>query len=224
MTYLILQFNPGFNIRSLLYVFTSPNSFSETSTTSRSWLPAPGSFKGIFASKSGSVNDGSNNKFHGYDTISQTTNAYSYSYVTFKQNGKTMVLEQSNNGVTQPTNQNQQTNVVYAKKDLYIRSLTIYEGGRIYSNLDFSGEAKNTMFNDGKFNVIIVEQLTGKVLAHAHGVAQSNWTVPGWARFQVRFASVLPSQATSCAMIFEAGKPTGINGELLRVAVPVKCN
>lgn len=222
----MMQFNPGFSFRSLLFVLTSPNAGnSKQATSTREWLPAPGSFKGIFSPLYGTSSGGvaRMNEFNGY-----SQNGEQFDYVAYRQKGIAMAEGKASYPVTANSagvgTAVSPRNIVYADRGLYIRNLSLYEGGHVYSGLTFMGDAKNSLFVQGRFPIVIVEQTTGRVIARTYASATTNWSVPGWVRFGAKFDTVMQSNSSSCAMIFEAGAPTGSNNELLRVAIPVMCN
>lgn len=237
-----VKFNPGFSLRSLFYVFTSPNaslpknSATSTMVASTGWLPAPGSFKGLFHAQPAPTGDATNvgygTTFHGYDN---TADGGQFDYVTYRQQGIEMAQGKSTSGQYQSNTQNQtntqpsaavQQNIApsFAQKSAYLRSLSIYEGGHVYTGLSFTGEARNALFSNGRFPVIIVEQSTGRALAISFAEATTNWSTPGWVRFQVKMNTVSQSNAGACLMIFEQGRPQGSQLQPIRVAIPVQCN
>jgi hypothetical protein len=129
----------------------------------------------------------------------------------------------SNNSASVQSNATQ-TSVIYAQKELFIRNLTMYEGGHIYTGFEFTGEAKNIMFINGKFPIIIADQ-TGRVVAVMYGEATTDWTVPGWIKFHAKTNAVLPNGAR-CTMVFEQAKAQYYKEQTppMRVALPVLCN
>lgn len=225
--WLAATFNPGFSARSLLYILTSPNAVATSSPSS--WLPAPGSFKGVFASvkpvSGDSPSVGYGTVFHGYDN---SANGGQFDYVTYKQQGVAMAEGKGKlpaSGTQNTTGAVSQTNVsAYAQNGLYIRSLSVYEGGRVYPGLTFTGEARESMFSNGKFPVIIADKITGRVISVATAVATTNWSVPGWVRFGVTVNTILPNNSSSCLMIFEQGKTQASQSQPIRTAIPVTCN
>lgn len=223
--WLVTTLIPGISLRSFL-----PS--NGTSTEVQSWLPAPGSWKGVFGEQKtatgnlyvhGESYDGYSNAYNGNQGGAQVD------YVTYTVDGTQIIRgNNSNEVVFDSQNQissNQKVNPDgYSQRNLYIRNLSIYEGGHAYTGLSFVGEARNTMFQDGKFPIIIVNNV-GQVVSVSKAEATSNWSVPGWTKFQVKINDVLPNKVP-CTMVFESAKPTYSYqpNQTVRVAVPVMCN
>lgn len=115
---------------------------------------------------------------------------------------------------------------VAPSRSMYIRNLSIYENGHVYTGLSFVGEARNEMFSNGGFHVIVVDQ-RGVLVGTSRAVKQDNWSVPGWSRFTTRIDYVLPPGGAPCSMIFEQGRVSQYSGNTaqpVRVGIPVKCN
>ena len=115
----------------------------------------------------------------------------------------------------------------YSKKELYIRNLSIYEGGHIYTGLSFVGEARSTMFINGKFPIVIVDG-AGRVVTVTYAESTTDWSAPGWLRFQAKITTVLPNKV-QCGMIFEQARsssqyPYNDAASPVRVAIPILCN
>ena len=98
----------------------------------------------------------------------------------------------------------------------------MYEGGHIYTGFTVTGEARSTMFIDGKFPVVIADQ-SGKIITVTPAVATSNWSMPGWVKFQAKVSVVLPVNM-HCTVVFEQAREKGSKLLPARVAVPVLCN
>lgn len=104
-----------------------------------------------------------------------------------------------------------------------VRNLSIYEGGIVYTGLSFVGEARSSMFREGKFPIIVVDS-AGKIVGVSAAVAQTSWTVPGWVRFETRIGYALPNKIP-CKMIFEEALTQAERTRApARVAIPVRCN
>jgi hypothetical protein len=211
------------------------------------WLPAPGSFKGILGTpKVPSVSDNLYIPAPPYDGFK---NAYtaggsgggSAYYVTYTPNGVEVthnrqvttreevspsVQKKAQGGSVTPPPSIPTSAVTsvngYASKELYIRNLSIYEGGHVYTGLSFVGEARSSMFIQGKFPIIIANA-QGRAVAITTAYATTDWSVPGWVRFQTKITSVLPNK-TSCTMVFEQAMVQGTQKQPTRVAIPVLCN
>lgn len=115
----------------------------------------------------------------------------------------------------------------YSQKELYIRNLSIYEGGHIYTGLSFVGEARSSMFINGKFPIIIVDG-AGRVVTVIYAESTKDWATAGWVRFQTKISTVLPDKVR-CGMIFEQARsssqyPYNDTAQPVRVAIPVLCN
>ena len=111
-----------------------------------------------------------------------------------------------------------------ADRRLTIRNLSIYQGGHVYTGLAFVGEARSTMFRDGKFPIVVVDG-TGRLVGVSTAIAQTQWAVPGWVRFETKIMYPLPSNAP-CTMIFEEAL-TSSEQKLRapnRVSFGVRCN
>ncbi len=205
-------------------------SLNGTSTVQGSWLPAPGSFKGLLGNAS--VPDGKSNVYTPGKAYNGYGNAYNgnqgganVDFVTYTTEGEQIIRNQ-NNAVF---NSNEQFKVsqnggTSAQKNLYIRNLSIYEGGHAYTGLSFVGEARNTMFQNGKFPIIIINN-RGQVVSVSYAEATSNWSIPGWIRFQVKINDVLPDKVP-CTMVFEEARGTYTyqTNPPVRIAIPVMCN
>ncbi len=98
-----------------------------------------------------------------------------------------------------------------------IRNLSIFEGGHIYTGISFSGEAKETIFRDGKFPILIVDN-NGRIAGVSYAEQINMWATPGWARFQVKVQSVLPNRV-QCSMIFQSA-----NQQQVKYIIPITCN
>ncbi len=223
--WLVSTLIPGLSYRSIFLA-------NGTSTEARAWLPAPGSWKGVFGHQKtatgnlyihGDAYNGYGNTYNGNQGGAQVK------YVSYTVDGKEVVYgNNSNEVVFDSQNQiasNQNVNSEgYSQRNLYVRNLSIYEGGHAYTGLSFVGEARNTMFQEGKFPIIIVNNV-GQVVSVSKAEATSNWSVPGWTKFQVRINDTLPNKVP-CTMVFESAKPSYSYQyvQTIRVAVPVMCN
>lgn len=152
---------------------------------------------------------------------------YDYQGSSVKNNATTTVVvisPQASSSTTQPT---KPAPFVYSKKELYIRNLSIYEGGHLYMGLSFVGEAKSTMFINGGFPIIIAD-ISGKVIAVIKAEATNDFAPAGWTRFQTKIISALPNKVR-CSMVFEQAVnknqyPFNDGGQPVRVIIPVLCN
>jgi hypothetical protein len=182
--------------------FSPSQLFSSTSVLKRDWLPAPKNYRLAPVAQN---EDGS------YGTVYKPGPAFngyaSSSYVTYAgQANESNVNNQVFSGNTSS----------YAEKSLYIRNLSVYEGGNISYGITIVGEARGGMFKNGSFTVLVVDP-QGRVLGNAQAINTGTWSVPGWARFQVTIPTRLPTNAP-CGLIFlSANQP-------IKVALPVRCN
>ncbi|MFA5131912.1 MAG: hypothetical protein WC444_01140 [Candidatus Paceibacterota bacterium] len=217
-----------------LYPALSLRTFFLASGTENSWLPAPGSWGPLLGKQKvpseydniyvpgppyNGYSDVYNNPYGSGAQVDFIT--YTTTGVQITRNGQDITRDVSQGGQT-GTSQGGVDRNGYASKELYIRNLSIYQGGSIYTGISFVGEARNVMFSNGKFPIIIVDNM-GRVATVAIAEATSNWSVPGWARFQVKINGVMPVK-TACTMVFQSGVPENYNQTPLRVAIPIVCN
>lgn len=204
---------PSFTLKNFLAIGgNKPNSVD-------SWLPSPGSFGGLFSAfKNPNVNNMGNTNSSGVYTVNPTYSVNTAYYVDT--NGNNKIINTGNNS-TQVVVPDLKTNNQYSQKSLYIRNLSIYEGGHIYTGISFTGEARSTMFQNGKFPIVIIDN-TGKVASVATAEATSNWATAGWTRFQTKINTVLPNKV-SCTMVFQSANNTS-STQPVRVAIPILCN
>lgn len=221
----VATFVPAFGISSLLHR-------TSTSTESSSWLPSPRNYQGLFG-KAETPNEYSNvyvpgQMFNGY------TNAYrgneggaNVDFVTYTSTG-TQIIRGNQSAVfnnqeqfsqSQTNTQIQNGNV---QNNLFVRNISIYQGGHVYTGLSFVGEARESMFLNGKFPIVIVDQ-GGKIVSVSYAMATTNWTIPGWVKFQVKIVGSLPNK-TPCTMVFEQARIQNSQVVPVRVRLPVVCN
>jgi hypothetical protein len=154
-----------------------------------------------------------------------------YTYNTYDYSAYPTTLDEKGNYVIGSPKTNVQTkssgtaNMDSASdRRLTIRNLSIYQGGQVYTGLAFVGEARSTMFRDGKFPIVVVDG-AGRLVGVSTAIAQTQWSVPGWVRFEARINYVLPNNAP-CTMIFEEAL-TSSEQKLRapnRVSFGVRCN
>ncbi len=211
--WLVGMFIPSYKFRNI---------FSSTTHGGQGWLPAPGAWATLSKPK---TPNGTDTLYRGgiygtVDTPSYTmNNGIPVEFISYTQSGTQMkttintsnIYDQSFNGIASS----------YTEKSLYIRNLSIYEGGHVYTGLSFTGEARDTMFNNGKFPIIIADQ-TGKVVGIAIAEATTNWSIPGWVRFQVKINGVLPDKIP-CTMVFQSSV-TYQGKQPVRISIPIVCN
>lgn len=180
------------------------------------WLPAPGSLVKL--------------SFPTPKTPSSEDNVFTYGnnvtgsqvdYVTYTGDGMQIVHTSSGQNVNVNMSYGNAASSYYESRAKYIRNLSIYEGGHIYTGISFYGEAKSSMFQNGTFPIIIADN-TGRIISISTAEAMSTWSVPGWTRFYVKINAVLPDKI-HCTMVFQsAGSYT--TAQPTRVAIPVLCN
>ncbi|MFA6608705.1 MAG: hypothetical protein WCT07_02240 [Candidatus Paceibacterota bacterium] len=204
-------FLPKVSLRSILSSSTSTPAAKDT--VDNGWLPAPGSFGSLF-------------KFKPTKTPSETENVFSYNntqfdsqvdYITYTSSGMQVVHPSKNSNILSGNTLISN----YSDKSKYLRNLSIYEGGHIYTGISFYGEAKSTMFKNDTFPIIIVDSF-GKIVSVTNVEKMNVWATPGWTRFHVRINSILPNKVP-CTMIFQSAN-TRPSEQPVRVAIPVLCN
>lgn len=138
--------------------------------------------------------------FDGYGLLSGTETGPLLSYSTDGQGG-------------QPVN-----------RSLFVRNMSLYEGQKIYSGYSFFGEARDEMFSNGAFP-ILVAGANGNFLGVFRASSTASWSVPGWTRFEVVFnAHVFPAISQPCTLIFQQAREQYSNQAPFRVGMPVTCN
>ena len=152
-----------------------------------------------------------------------------YNYITYDATGKPVAKnnsheEDSGTGkVSSPSTSSQGSANSLVNNSLYVRNLSIYKGGHMYTGLSFVGEARASLFRDGKFPIVIVDQ-NGRVVGISAAVAETVWAVPGWVRFSTKINYILPNNVP-CTMLFEeALTQTEKTRQPLRINLPVVCN
>jgi hypothetical protein len=174
----------------------------------RDILPSPRAYSGLF--KVTNIPTATSNLYvHG-----QAFQGYSQSPT-----GEFLTYGSKSTGAAQPT--------TAPTRSMYIRNLSIYENGHVYTGLSFVGEARNEMFSNGGFRIVIIDQ-RGGLIGTSRAIKQENWSVPGWSRFSVKVQHVLPPGGVPCSMIFEQDieqfKYSGTTAQPVRVGIPIKCN
>jgi hypothetical protein len=225
---------------------------NEKDGVKKDWLPSPKNYAGLLPSQK-IQNEYTNvyvpsAPYNGWGDTSSSGYTYpTVGYVVYTSTGTVVVtpdgtdispsyyvasyVPESTQYQAQVTTQGQQTTSnkpspqsTMSHRSLYIRNLSIYEGGHVYTGLSFIGEARETMFRDGKFPIVVVDG-NNKVVGVSTAVATTKWSVPGWVRFETKISYVLP-QNVPCIMVFEEAQTDIESRERppTRVPVPVKCN
>lgn len=207
VAWLVTAFFPGLspkNIPTTIQNIFGTNSKAtaslDTSDTSKEkekkkdWLPAPGSWKMLATSTTPSPT--SNLYVHG--------EAYNGTAETY---GTTYVSSSTEKG---------------DKRELYLRNLSLPSYGFIYSGMSIIGEAKENMFNGGRFPIILIDN-DGKSGIIGYAEATSNWAIPGWVRFEAKITSRLPRN-TPCTLLFRSADAQMIMKKNIEIYYPVRCN
>lgn len=207
------------------------NLFSVTGTsTTESLLPSPMGFKGIFGkSQTPGATDNvykPGEAFNGYgNAFNNNQGGAQVDFITYTSTGTQVIHNGIPYDASNQSSGSSQTTNGYAKKELYIRNLSMYEKGHVYTGLAFIGEARNTMFVDGKFPILVADP-AGRVVSLSYAVATTDWTVAGWTKFQVRIEGSMPSNIP-CTMVFQQNLTPyqySLNYRPINVAIPVICN
>jgi len=212
----------------------SDSKASSTTKTilSEGWLPSPRKYSSLL-NKAKAPDVHTNEYVHGkvfsYENTvvgySNNNNGQnSYSTHTYSSSG---VSGSGTSGANTSSNQNQPapvSNEPASPRNLTVRNLSIYEGGHVYTGLSFIGEIRSNFFRDGKFSIIVVDQ-SGKIVGSSFAVAQTDWTVPGWTRFQTKINYPLPNNV-ACTMIFEEAltQTERATRKPATTSIPIRCN
>ncbi len=203
-----------------------------STTVNSDWLPPPRQYGGLLSSSTTMPKEYvagspyvSSAPFNGYGVSDNDKYIYSkVSYINYTTpDGGVSSHNTQNKEVIKKSNPATQTTTP-TQKILYVRNLSLYEGGPVYTGFSFVGEAKSTMFRDGKFPIVVVDS-RGSVVGISVAIARDNWTVPGWVKFETKVMYALPSNMP-CTMIFEGALTTEEQKTMKPVRIPfaVKCN
>jgi hypothetical protein len=202
---------------SLKRVFSTPSG--------QGWLPAPGSWS-MTLGKPIPTNENTNvykpaPAYNGYgNAYNNNAGGANVAFLTYTydNNGK---IETYSQPYQQPANNTQVNSTGYSDRSSFIRNLSIYDNARLYAGLPFTGEARDIMFKDGRFPIIVLDN-TGKMITVTSASSTGAWSVPGWVRFQARIQS-LPTNTIPCTLVFQSGNYTATQ-QPIRVSMPVTCN
>lgn len=216
------------------------------------FLPSPRAYKGLVQAPTPTATSNlyvSDNEFKGYGNQNQVSYGGSqnvYGGVNYQQSSNVIRYSYSDgkggviNSNVAGTQANPSAPYEQAQSDtpkiiegdnrrLYIRNLSIYEGGHVYTGLSFVGEARNEMFLRGVFPIVITDR-NGQVLGVSRASSTGAWSVAGWSRFEAKILNTLPNNVP-CLMFFEQMKeklPYRYSNEPvsqpLRIVVPIQCN
>ena len=187
------------------------------------FLPAPGSW-GV-STKPPEPNN-TDNLYVAGEPYNANDNYRNISYASFDSKGNLIYMRGGD--LFHQTNTKQNSHQVFDtnngkySKGLYLRNLSIYEGGHIYTGLTFTGEAKSAMFYHGIMPITIID-VYGRVVAVEQAIAQQQWSTSGWTRFDVKIKSILPVRIP-CNMIFQAAQGSPDSYNKVFVGVPEMCN
>lgn len=243
---------PGLSISNLFSPLQgkSVSKDGKSSKVGTDILPAPKNYQGLLAGKK-TLNDYNNvyvagEPFNGYGASGQTYTYSTANYVTYtstgvsttNSSGKVVGVTQgvpvTTTGVQQTTNpsqlqtaqqvQTQTQTAMQIERSKYIRNLSIYEGGHVYTGLSFVGEARSEYFKEGRFPIVVVDQ-RGAVIGVSAAVATTKWSVPGWVRWETKIPYALPNNVP-CTMVFEEALTQEERATKKPVRMPfnVRCN
>lgn len=99
-------------------------------------------------------------------------------------------------------------------RSAYLRNLSVYEGGTISYGTTFVGEARDTMFKNGLFTILVVDK-DNRILGTSQAINTGTWATSGWSRFQATVSHRLPAGA--CTLIFMSGTTQQ------QIRLPVTC-
>lgn len=188
---------------------------------SADWLPAPKNYGSLLGERS---TDGTNGKVYvpgpAYNGYTSGPSGADVSWVYYTATGTQIIRGGSAATISSQTftsaGQATQNTNGFSDRSSYIRNISVYEGGTITYGMTIYGEARDTMFKNGLFTIVIVDQ-AGKVITTAQAINTGTWATPGWARFQTTIPSRLPSKVR-CGMLFlSANQP-------IKVGMTVQCN
>lgn len=190
---------------------------------SRDWLPAPKNYGSLLGGRTTTGVNGKvyvpNAPYNGYDSNAYYASQEGVDFIIYTDSG-TKIVKAKGSATGNATNMNSQptmeNNGPYSERSLYVRNLSLYEGGNISYGSTFTGEARGTMFKNGIFPLLIVDR-NGKVLASTQAINTGTWAIPGWSRFQATIPTRLPA-GTECALIFLSATQS------VKVGMAVKCN
>lgn len=194
-------------------------------TASGDWLPAPrnGLLNLVKVPTTDTAYETSE-PFNGYE--SAYTDGGGVNFVSYYTSDGRQVITSGNKNQQKATTVTTQDSTV-----TYIRNLSLYQGGHLYTGLTFTGDARDVMFKNGRFPIIIVDS-SQRVVGTLTAEATTNWAIPGWVKFQAKINGVLPNRVP-CMLIFEQSMATNQyqysygyeeKREPIRVTMPAQCN
>lgn len=219
--WLVSLFFPGLSFKNVI-----PSSKGTSTAQKVDWLPAPKAYQGLFKRTPGKnaevyVHGGA---FNGYGDMNNSQYTYSHAdYVSYTDKGMVLSNGELYDGeISAPSGEKEVTNVTgTSSKVLYVRNLSIYQGSAVSSGLSFVGEARSTMFQNGHFPIVLIDN-NRRVIGISTAVATPDWTVPGWTKFQTRISHPVAYKGV-CTLIFEEALAPGITRAPTRVPLLVTC-
>lgn len=109
------------------------------------------------------------------------------------------------------------TKAGFSQMSAYIRSITIPLGAYVYRGLVFHGQARESMFVDGKFSLYVID-VKGNVIGKGEAVTDEDWRSIGWHKFTARITTPIPPNSVGCGLVFQQDKVRG-----LHATMPVRC-
>lgn len=103
----------------------------------------------------------------------------------------------------------------FSQTELFIRNISVYRGQSIAPSFTFTGEARETLFSQGRFMLYLVTK-QGQIVGTGEAVAVDQWSIPGWHRFNARIISM--NGQGECFLIF---KPA--SSAYRELSIPVTC-
>lgn len=197
----------------LLYPNFKASTLFNRNIFSFDWLPAPKNYGGLLGTRSDT-----NGKvyqpgpaYNGYGGSGAYANGADVEWTIYTGTSSYVVRSNPQNNTTSAGN-----TIPYADKSLYLRNLSIYQGGNISYGMTIYGEAKDTMFRNGIFTMTIIDR-SGRIISSTQAMNTGSWAAPGWARFQMTIPTRLPA-GIDCALVFNSAN------EPVKVGIPVRCN
>lgn len=197
-----------------LYPQFKPSSIFSFKMFSNDWLPAPKNY-GLLAGNRRT--DGQNGAvyvpgapYDGYKNARYESQE-GVDFFVYTASGTQIIRAKGSGG-------NQTWNGGYVATDdrgLYVRNLSVFQGGGITYGQRILGEARDTMFRNGSFPIYIVDA-DKRLVGTMQAVTTGTWAIPGWARFQATVPVKLPGN-TYCSLILQSAT------QQIQINHPVKC-
>lgn len=195
----------------LLYPQFKPSSLFRWNAFSGDWLPAPRDFS-LLGSK---TSDGQNGKvyvpgpaYNGYGNASYEPQE-GVDFIVYTASGTHVIKAKGSGG------QVLDGSYGYDNRSAYIRNLSVFQGGGITYGQRIVGEARESMFQNGRFAIYIVDT-NKRLIGTAQAITTGTWSVPGWARFQATIPFRLPGD-TYCSLVFQSAT------QPIQISYPVQC-